>query len=50
MCRIGYDADSQTYTFRDSKGTLYTGPEGARYGELKKGKAKSFAYNYFPLL
>ena len=32
--RIGYDADSQTYTFRAPDGTIYESSEGNRYGEL----------------
>ncbi|KAF1958510.1 hypothetical protein CC80DRAFT_546740 [Byssothecium circinans] len=32
--RIGYDADSQTYTFRDSNGTTYESLPGNRYGPL----------------
>ncbi|KAK3197763.1 hypothetical protein GRF29_216g1232542 [Pseudopithomyces chartarum] len=32
--RIGYDADTQTYTFRAPDGTIYESAEGNRYGEL----------------
>ncbi|EIN14285.1 hypothetical protein PUNSTDRAFT_96027 [Punctularia strigosozonata HHB-11173 SS5] len=35
MKRVGYDADTQTYYYRDQSGTLYQGPEGAQYGELR---------------
>src|SRR4051812_10583054 len=31
MHRVGYDADSQTYTFRDARGGYYEGPAGVRY-------------------
>jgi hypothetical protein len=34
MQRIGYDADTQTYTFRDRDGTIYESESGNRYGEL----------------
>lgn len=34
MRRVGYDADTQTYTYRDSDGSLWEGPPGARYGHL----------------
>lgn len=34
MQRIGYDADTQTYTFRDANGTIYESEPGNRYGEL----------------
>jgi hypothetical protein len=34
MQRIGYDADTQTYTFRDADGALYESESGNRYGEL----------------
>ncbi len=36
MTRIGYDADSQTYTYRDSDGSTWEGPPGHRYGSLSK--------------
>ncbi|KAF5384335.1 hypothetical protein D9615_003197 [Tricholomella constricta] len=34
MKRIGYDADTKVYTFRDRAGTLYRGAPGADYGTL----------------
>ena len=34
MQRIGYDADTQSYTFRDASGALYESAPGTRYGEL----------------
>ncbi|KAF2708730.1 carbohydrate-binding module family 50 protein [Pleomassaria siparia CBS 279.74] len=38
MERVGYDADTQTYTYRDASGAHYEGGEGNRYGELHPGK------------
>jgi hypothetical protein len=35
MQRIGYDADTQRYTFRDASGDLYESAPGSRYGELR---------------
>jgi hypothetical protein len=35
MQRIGYDADTQRYTFRDASGALYESAPGSRYGELR---------------
>ncbi|KII96126.1 hypothetical protein PLICRDRAFT_82121, partial [Plicaturopsis crispa FD-325 SS-3] len=32
--RIGYDADTQRYTYRDEEGRIYMGAPGAEYGEL----------------
>lgn len=34
MKRIGYDADTMIYTFRDEKGKIYHGPPGSDYGIL----------------
>lgn len=36
MVRVGYDADSQVYTFRDADGSLWEGPSGCEYGHLTK--------------
>jgi len=36
MERIGYDADTQEYTYRDSDGSIWRGASGARYGSLTK--------------
>lgn len=41
MKRVGYDADTQKYTFRDQNGVYWEGPEGAEYGELRKGIGNS---------
>lgn len=32
--RIGYDADTQTYTYRAPNGTIHSGQPGNRYGRL----------------
>jgi len=36
MKRVGYDADSGRYYFRDSDGTLWRGAEGVEFGEMKR--------------
>ncbi|KAK7051561.1 hypothetical protein VNI00_004540 [Paramarasmius palmivorus] len=36
MKRVGYDSDTQKYFFRDRDGTLWEGPEGAEFGEMKR--------------
>ncbi|KAI5926502.1 hypothetical protein F4810DRAFT_541605 [Camillea tinctor] len=36
MQRIGYDADSQIYTFRDADGSIWESAPGNRYGHLHK--------------
>ncbi|USP78690.1 carbohydrate-binding module family 50 protein [Curvularia clavata] len=33
--RVGYDADTQIYSFRDSDGNMYESEPGNRYGELR---------------
>jgi len=35
MQRIGYDADTQRYTFRDTDGNLFESESGSRFGELR---------------
>ncbi len=37
MERIGYDSDTGRYTFRDSDGSIWEGPQGAEYGEMTRG-------------
>ena len=37
MQRIGYDADTATYFFRDKDGTVWESTSGAQYGELRRG-------------
>lgn len=36
MKRIGYDADSQKYTFRDADGCIWESASGNRYGQLRR--------------
>ncbi|KAI1167504.1 carbohydrate-binding module family 50 protein [Nemania serpens] len=36
MQRIGYDADTQVYTFRDADGGTWEGAPGNRYGQLRR--------------
>ncbi|GAP87772.1 hypothetical protein SAMD00023353_2801120 [Rosellinia necatrix] len=36
MQRIGYDADTQVYTFRDTEGGLWESAPGNRYGQLRR--------------
>ncbi|KAM5369014.1 hypothetical protein ACJZ2D_009217 [Fusarium nematophilum] len=36
MVRIGYDADTQTYTFRDADGSYWEGGSGHRFGQLTR--------------
>jgi hypothetical protein len=37
MQRVGYDADTQVYTYQDADGSYWEGAEGARYGNLRRG-------------
>jgi len=36
MTRIGYDADTQIYTYRDSDGSHWEGAPGCKYGKLHR--------------
>ena len=36
MTRIGYDADTETYTYRDADGSLWVGGQGNRYGRMRR--------------
>lgn len=36
MSRVGYDAESQTYTYRDADGSYWEGAPGAEYGHLTR--------------
>ncbi|KAK4099028.1 hypothetical protein N658DRAFT_498841 [Parathielavia hyrcaniae] len=36
MTRVGYDADTQVYTYRDSDGSHWEGAPGSRYGRLHR--------------
>ncbi|RDW57446.1 hypothetical protein BP6252_13784 [Coleophoma cylindrospora] len=42
MERMGYDADTQTYSYRDQDGSYWEGDPGARYGELHPSKRFMF--------
>ncbi|KAJ8475054.1 hypothetical protein ONZ51_g6799 [Trametes cubensis] len=35
MKRVGYDSDTGRYYYRGSDGSLWEGPQGAQYGELR---------------
>jgi hypothetical protein len=37
MKRVGYDADSGKYFFRDRDGHLWEGKEGAHFGDMTQG-------------
>lgn len=41
MKRVGYDADTSKYYYRDADGALWEGPAGAQYGELTQGELPS---------
>lgn len=36
MTRIGYDADTETYTYRSADGSIWEGSSGSRYGNLTR--------------
>ncbi|KAK1246084.1 hypothetical protein MKX07_005153 [Trichoderma sp. CBMAI-0711] len=36
MTRVGYDADTQVYTFRDADGSLWESAPGCQYGRLTR--------------
>lgn len=37
MRRVGYDADTQKYTYASADGSYWEGEEGAEYGKLHRG-------------
>ena len=39
MTRVGYDADTQVYTFRDVDGSLWNSAPGCQYGQLTRVSA-----------
>jgi len=47
MKRVGYDADSGKYFFRDHEGHLWEGQEGAQFGEMTRGTHALF--NFFQM-
>lgn len=38
MERIGYDADTMQYCFRDRDGSVWQGSEGAEFGKMTRGE------------
>jgi hypothetical protein len=48
MKRIGYDADTQCYTFRDAEGNFFESAPGSRYGELRPAGHIPQATEYTP--
>lgn len=42
--RIGYDADTASYYFRDREGLVYKGPEGSEFGEMTQGICLPLVY------
>lgn len=40
MERVGYDADTETYSYRDRDGSYWEGAPGARYGQLHRSKPR----------
>ena len=47
MRRVGYDADTGRYYFRDRDGTLWAGEPGAQFGEMKRGAYEDFIVRGF---
>jgi hypothetical protein len=45
MKRVGYDADSGKYFFRDDEGRLWEGEEGAQIGEMTRGTYLLFNFS-----
>ena len=41
MTRIGYDADTQTYSYRNSDGSIWEGAPGNQYGKIFKVSSPS---------
>lgn len=37
MKRVGYDADTQKYSYVDQNGDFWEGSEGQEFGELRRG-------------
>jgi hypothetical protein len=44
MKRVGYDADSGKYFFRDDEGHTWEGQEGAHFGEMTRGTHAPFDF------
>ncbi|KAK4034396.1 hypothetical protein C8A01DRAFT_49205 [Parachaetomium inaequale] len=41
MARVGYDADTQVYTYRDSDGSYWEGAPGVQYGKLHRVRSSA---------
>ncbi|KAL2200847.1 hypothetical protein P885DRAFT_73196 [Corynascus similis CBS 632.67] len=41
MVRVGYDADTQVYTYRDSDGSYWEGAPGVQYGKLHRVRSST---------
>lgn len=48
MQRVGYDADTERYTFRDADGNFFESAPGSRYGELRPVSDIPQATHYTP--
>ena len=48
MERVGYDSDTGKYYFRDRDGSLWEGPEGAEFGEMKRGMFAAISVHAAP--
>jgi len=48
MVRVGYDADNQTYTYRDRQGSHWEGAPGNRYGALRQVQTSPAAPRTLP--
>lgn len=46
MERVGYDADTEVYTYQDSIGYYYQGEPGTRYGLLRPTGTRSSRQQY----
>ena len=47
MDRVGYDADTQTYTYQDEEGNYWQGEPGVQYGRLQRtGTTGRFQHNH----
>jgi hypothetical protein len=48
MTRVGYDADTERYTFQDANGYLYESAPGNRYGNLTRSMLERADLESFP--
>lgn len=49
MERVGYDADTEVYTYQDEQGNYWQGEPGTRYGQLQRTGTRG-AVNRNPVL